>query len=564
MIQHILHSSLLAVLLYGVYHLFLRKETFFQWNRAYLLAIPLLSITIPFLSAPFSIDMTPTVIDEVVPLASVDIGNVSMISEQPITIKTSTPIDYKMIAVIIYSMGAFISLLFFLYNVSSIKEIIRKGTTHFRDGIWITKTSQKLTAFSFFKNIVIDENLDPKKVDDIVAHEIIHVKQFHSWDLMAYEVYKILFWFHPICYIAQKELKQVHEYIVDDVLIKNQESITYQESLLKTVFGAEQFSLASSYFNKSLLKNRILMLQKKKSTTKALFKLAFLLPIVLGSLIFTACNEEPEFIEETIVLNDSNNYGIVKRSEFVPGQKNFYLNMSIEDKTFLEKYTKSDSLQLSKYNSADKKRFAKLILPLIRNGMTLIDDDQNINEIIAAYEYPNSDKVIFEEFPKQFQTNMNDEKYKQFLKFVSLNYPNTITDADRIFAKVNENSSSDAQIIDVDIPFSVIEEVPHFEDCTGTQTEIKKCTQEKITQFVNKNFNTGLAKNYEGKHKISVQFKIDKNGNVVGVQSKAKSVELQNEATRVINELPKMVPGMQKGKAVGTIYALPIIFEIKE
>jgi len=122
----------------------------------------------------------------------------------------------------------------------------------------------------------------------------------------------------------------------------------------------------------------------------------------------------------------------------------------------------------------------------------------------------------------------------------------------------------DAEVITEDIPFAIIEEVPHFEDCTGTNAELKKCTSDKITQFVNKNFNTGIAKDMSGRHKISVQFKIDINGNAVEIKSKAESVELQKEATRVIKQLPKMTPGKQRGEPVGTIYALPIIFEVQK
>ncbi|WP_405369073.1 M56 family metallopeptidase [Nonlabens sp. Asnod2-A12] len=445
MIQHILHSSLLAVLLYGVYHLFLRKETFFQWNRAYLLAIPLLSITIPFLSAPFSIDMTPTVIDEVVPLASVDIGNVSMISEQPITIKTSKPIDYKMIAVSIYSIGAFISLLFFLYNVASIKEMIRLGTTHFKDGIWITKTSQKLTAFSFFKNIVIDENLDPKKVDEILNHEIIHVKQCHSWDLMAYEVYKIIFWFHPICYIAQKELKQVHEYIVDDVLIKNQESITYQESLLKTVFGAEQFSLASSYFNKSLLKNRILMLQKKKSTAKALFKLAFLFPIVLGSLIFTTCTQDVEELSNLDtpekVLNDSRLEFLPRLSTFEYGKKDFYKGLNDDDIAFYHSYydnlLNNNNLKISSkedifklMHSPEGKKHLEITSIINANSKTLIVDDVNTNfHILTIHESPDGEPS-FSGGPTAWDSNATDDLVDIYLKGINKNRVSDLTETE--------------------------------------------------------------------------------------------------------------------------------------
>jgi protein TonB len=90
--------------------------------------------------------------------------------------------------------------------------------------------------------------------------------------------------------------------------------------------------------------------------------------------------------------------------------------------------------------------------------------------------------------------------------------------------------------------------------------------QEKITRFVNDNFNTALANNLSltGKQKIAIQFKIDKNGDVVGVLSRANAPELQAEAARVINLLPKMKPGMQRGKEVGVIYGLPIIFEVSE
>ena len=599
MIQHILHSSILAVLFYGVYYLFLRKETFFQCNRAYLLAIPLLSLTIPFLSAPFSIDIAPVVIDEMAPLASVDIGSVSMMSEQPATMEISKPIDYKMIAVIIYSIGAFISLLFFLYNVSSIKEIIRKGRTHFNDGIWITKTSDKLAAFSFFKNIVIDKNLDSKKVDEILNHEIIHVKQCHSWDLMAYEVFKIIFWFHPICYIAQKELKQVHEYIVDHVLTKNQDSITYQESLLKTVFGTEQFLLASSYFNKSLLKNRILMLQKKKSTAKALFKIAFLFPIVLGSLIFTACNEKIETIEEqNLSINEEEEPSFLPRlSKFEYGKKDFYKGLSKDEITFYDSFSNSikvDSINVNTIdqlkilmNSKDGKLYSKISSIVNKNGESLIVDDVNENfNIIILNESPNRDpnymtapsswndssvKSYVDGYLsgafKDRISELSDEQYRQMIsRIVELHNEVNIEEIIEIeeVYPVSDEIDPDAEIISQDVPFIIIEEVPHFEDCTGTQVEIKKCTVDKITSFVNKNFNTEIAQDLPGRHKIAVQFKIDKNGNVTGVQSRAKSTELQNEAARVINLLPKMIPGKQRGNEVGVIYALPIIFEIKE
>ncbi|BAO55145.1 energy transducer TonB [Nonlabens marinus] len=119
-----------------------------------------------------------------------------------------------------------------------------------------------------------------------------------------------------------------------------------------------------------------------------------------------------------------------------------------------------------------------------------------------------------------------------------------------------------------DVPFAIIENVPIYPGCEGenNNADRKKCMQEKITRFVNKNFNTGLANEIglTGKQTISVQFKIDKSGNITGIQSRAKDPKLQAEAARVINKLPKMTPGKQRGKPVGVIYGLPIIFEVQD
>ena len=119
-----------------------------------------------------------------------------------------------------------------------------------------------------------------------------------------------------------------------------------------------------------------------------------------------------------------------------------------------------------------------------------------------------------------------------------------------------------------DVPFAIIENVPIYPGCEDKKNNAdrKKCMSEKITKFVNREFNTGLAQELglDGKQKISVQFKIDSKGNVVGIKSKAKHPRLQTEAARVINKLPAMTPGMQRGKPVGVIYALPIIFQVQD
>ncbi|MDO6761035.1 energy transducer TonB [Tamlana sp. 2_MG-2023] len=120
---------------------------------------------------------------------------------------------------------------------------------------------------------------------------------------------------------------------------------------------------------------------------------------------------------------------------------------------------------------------------------------------------------------------------------------------------------------DIDVPFSVIENVPVFPGCEkGSNNEKRDCMSKKISQFVNKKFNTELASELglSGRQRINVIFKIDKTGSITGVRARAPHPGLEKEAARVINLLPKMKPGKQRGKPVNVPYSLPIIFQVQD
>lgn len=120
---------------------------------------------------------------------------------------------------------------------------------------------------------------------------------------------------------------------------------------------------------------------------------------------------------------------------------------------------------------------------------------------------------------------------------------------------------------DIEVPFAVIENVPVFPGCEkGNNAAKKKCMSEKIQKFVTRKFNTELASDLglSGRQRINVIFKIDKSGKVVGVRSRAPHPGLEKEAARVINMLPQMKPGMQRGKAVTVPYSLPIVFQVQD
>jgi protein TonB len=142
----------------------------------------------------------------------------------------------------------------------------------------------------------------------------------------------------------------------------------------------------------------------------------------------------------------------------------------------------------------------------------------------------------------------------------------TETDQDEEIMEV-EDFEVEEVIEDVEVPFAVIENVPEYPGCErGSNADKRKCMSDKIAKFVQRKFNTDLAGDLglSGRQRISVIFKIDKNGNVTGVRSRAPHPRLEKEAARVINMLPKMKPGRQRGKPVIVPYSLPITFQVQD
>tara|TARA_R100000935_G_scaffold15175_1_gene30193 strand:+ start:149 stop:793 length:645 start_codon:yes stop_codon:yes gene_type:complete len=132
--------------------------------------------------------------------------------------------------------------------------------------------------------------------------------------------------------------------------------------------------------------------------------------------------------------------------------------------------------------------------------------------------------------------------------------------------RVNNKSSN--KLYNADVPFAVIDQVPIYPGCEGlaSNEEQKKCMSDKIMEHVQKNFNTSMGKELglTGVNRVIVQFKINKNGEIVDVKSRAPHPKLKEEASRVINSLPQMIPGEQNGTAVGVMYSLPIVFQVAE
>ena len=128
-----------------------------------------------------------------------------------------------------------------------------------------------------------------------------------------------------------------------------------------------------------------------------------------------------------------------------------------------------------------------------------------------------------------------------------------------------EEIVEDEEMLD-DVPFAIIENVPVYPGCKGTNAQKKKCMVAKITKHVGRKYNTGLAADLglsAGKKRVYVQFKINKKGDIVDVRARGPHKRLEKEAIRVVKLLPKMQPGKQRGRAVGVKYTLPITLVVE-
>jgi hypothetical protein len=205
------------------------------------------------------------------------------------------------------------------------------------------------------------------------------------------------------------------------------------------------------------------------------------------------------------------------------------------------------------------------------NGKTIVRDVENNNYVLTISESRNGSPTFTGTGPID-QARMNKAELNEYLKKLheqhgkaeNLEIIEEIVEIEKVILPYSE----EAEVITetASVPFALIEEVPTYPGCSGTNAERKKCMQEKITQHVSDNFDRKIANDVglSGKQTISVQFMVDKNGNTAQIISRARAPELQAEAARVVNLLPKMKPGMQRGKEVGVIYGLPIIFEAGE
>ena len=501
MINYIIQVLLFQALFLTVYDFFLQKETFFKWNRVYLLVTPIISFLIPFFKFQSIQKSIPQ--DYIVQLPTVFI-NPQIVIEQSVTNNSS--VNYILIA---FYIGVTVFTILFFTRLLKIGKLIVSNQVIKKENYNLVILNEKQSAFSFFNYIFINKYLLESKELEIIKHEIVHCREKHTVDLLLFELLKIVLWFNPIIYVYQNRITLLHEYISDSEVVKETDKKTYFNKLLSETFNVEHISFVNQFFKHSLIKKRIVMIAKEKSQKMKQLKYLLIIPLLFAMLIYTSCSdaEKDELLEMEEVLNNNKDVTEGKYLDLELGK--VFVGKNLKGKIIpFDEYTKKEQEMHSKFKSIENSIFDFLVV---------IDE--------------NGERIHF------FKTNENAVQRKTNWEYVE----------------------------GEDVPFSVVQNVPVFPGCEGTEEELRQCLQEKITKHVNKNFNSSLAKGLglsEGIKKIFVMFKIDKEGNIAEVKARAPHQALVEEAKRVVNLLPQMKPGTYNNESIGVKYSLPIAFKV--
>lgn len=306
MIHSIIQILAFQILFLAVYDLFLKKETFFTLNRIYLLITPILGFILPFISIGFIEQNIPQ--EYIFQLPAVVIGG--EVTEMASIENNGWVPNFTFI----WILGMTFSTLVFCWKLYKITKLKLMGNTEKFEDVKLVSLPNTNLAFSFFRTIFLGENISAENKASIIAHEKIHIEEKHSLDLLFFEMLRIVFWFNPMIYLFQNRITTLHEFIADAKVAIQNDKKQYYQRLLSEVFQTEKISFINTFFNQSLIKKRIIMLQKSKSTNSAQFKYLLLLPIIGGMLIYTACSNEPK-AEETQAVQKSDSEVMTKINE---------------------------------------------------------------------------------------------------------------------------------------------------------------------------------------------------------------------------------------------------------
>ena len=360
--------SICLAAVYVFYYFILRRLTFYHCNRYYLFMYTVLSFFIPLANISLL-------------LKENDRGSAKLLTWVPAIVTYETSANdvftglYRLVVGLVIA-GVAVGLVRFCTQLISFYQLKRKATAVGCNGLNIYQVNQDIIPFSFGNAVFINHSLHSEaELQDIIAHEFVHVKDKHSVDIIWSELLCIINWYNPFAWLIQKAIRENLEFIADDTVLKKGISKQSYQMLLVKVTGNKEFSIATS-FNFSSLKKRIAMMNKMKSTRLQLVKFLFLLPML--AVLLLAFRED---WKQSATPGNSTAYAGQDNEIFQPGPVNAITQPGMprgNHQVIVEQ--QQDTIIVPQERSSNRKGY--FIKVIDNDGQcTIVVNDRNNNEV---------------------------------------------------------------------------------------------------------------------------------------------------------------------------------------
>ncbi len=282
MIDFLIKSTIALAVLLAVYYLLLEKEKMHQFNRFYLLFAIVFSFIVPFITIEVIHEIT-------IPIRTQN--NIKIEGETVAII--DDPVNYWVYSIyILYGIITSILLIRFVRNILKLHKKAKSTESISYQHSKLVLVKEQTLPYTFLNSIFMNETeYNSRKIEpELFTHELIHVTQKHTYDILFIETLKVLFWFNPVLFFYKKAIQLNHEFLADEKVVKSYNNVPFYQNLLISKANANPTYYLASNLNYSVTKKRLIMMTKTTSVTRALLKKGVMIP-VLTALVFSLCTK---------------------------------------------------------------------------------------------------------------------------------------------------------------------------------------------------------------------------------------------------------------------------------
>ena len=560
---YFLKVNVAFILLYAFYRLFFYKDTFFKLRRTILLAFFGVSLLYPLMNIQDWIREQGPIVEviqmysAILPETTITPGNVPQTNWHDLLLPG---ISY------LYWSGVIALSFRFLVQLSSILLLARRSEVTLIRNVRVHLLNKPAGPFSFFRLVFLHpDSHSEKEIDEILVHECTHVSQWHSIDVIICELVCIICWVNPFVWLLKREVRHNLEYLADDTVLESgYDSRSYQYHLLGLAHTNRSVTSLSNNFNMLHLKNRISMMNKKRSRSIGRTKYLIFIPVVGTLLILSNVDALARITDE---LTESTFADVLLPEAILPFP--FVGDASPAEKR--EEYVLSEEGIEAARRARNQVFTVVEVMPEFPGGQGAL-----LKFLATNVRYPESavkngiDGAISEaEVIRGVSPELNEEALrvinsmpvwspgKQRGKAVNVKY--TVPVTFRLSGGKKKASSRivQRQIKEVDTSgrvFTVVQQMPEF---PGGQASLLKYLATRIKY-------PAIAQENGIQGRVSCSFVVDTDGSLKNIEViRGIDPSLDREAVRVIREMPKWNPGVQNNMAVAVKYTVPVTFRLQ-